>query len=384
MKVASVFCVAASALALVPALAGTQQAGKAQQARPAEPRESENAAAAADPFARPLPEARTWQAIVQAADAADLPAGDEVNLDSSTSAQPIAAATFCALHGLPLKWTQSGWTGEARLIPDVPDPQPDERIRQYRLPATSGTHAAYLQLIEGDTDLTFEARKPSEDELKLMEEKGVELERKPLARDAFVFIVNHQNKVEGLTLEQVHDIYTGKITKWDQVGGADLPIHAYQRNRNSGSQVLMERLVMKGAEMIEPRAMTHRSMIGPINAMNRDPLGLGFTVHYYERFMAPPDDSRRGLRIKNDKGAQPEEPPTRLRRMLAIDGVEPTPQAIADGQYPLTCPVYIVIRKQTPADSPARRLRDWLLTPDGQNLIAAIGYVPLKRSHDHP
>ena len=75
------------------------------------------------------------------------------------------------------------------------------------------THNAYVNLISGDTDLIL-VTYPSDDEQKLAEENNVELEIVPIVKEAFVFFVNKENPVDNLTLEQVQDIYSGKIKNW--------------------------------------------------------------------------------------------------------------------------------------------------------------------------
>jgi len=69
-------------------------------------------------------------------------------------------------------------------------------------------------------------------------------------------------------------------------------------------------------------------------------------------------------------------------RLLAIDGVAPSAKTIAVGSYPLATDVYIVTRKDLPADHPAAKLRDWLLSAEGQRVVADSGYVPVKRVND--
>src|SRR5699024_5634065 len=70
---------------------------------------------------------------------------------------------------------------------------------------------------------------------------GVELEQKAVGRDALVFIVNEDNPVQSLTLAQLRDIYAGRVTNWSEVGGADVPIVAFQRGEDSGSQTLFQK-----------------------------------------------------------------------------------------------------------------------------------------------
>ena len=170
-------------------------------------------------------------------------------------------------------------------------------------------------------------------------------------------MVNYENPLEDLTLKRIRAIYTGEITQWSELVKTVGEIHTYQRNRNSGSQELMEKLVMRGAPMLESPDMILLSMMGPINAISEDPLGIGYSVYFYAAFMYPHE------RIK----------------MIAIDGVPPTSTNIADRSYPLTTEVYAVIRSDASQQSMARLFWDWLLTDEGKEAIAASGYVP---NHD--
>ena len=77
----------------------------------------------------------------------------------------------------------------------------------------SNTHPAYVKLINDEVDLIV-VTEPSEEELALAKEKGVDLEVIPVVKEGFVFYVNGNNKVESLTLEQIQKIYTGEITNW--------------------------------------------------------------------------------------------------------------------------------------------------------------------------
>ena len=94
---------------------------------------------------------------------------------------------------------------------------------------------------------------PSEEELELAAENGVELEVIPVVKEGFVFYVNASNPVDNLTQEQVQSIYSGEITNWKDVGGNDEEIVPYQRPVNSGSQTGMLSLVMKDKTLMEPK-----------------------------------------------------------------------------------------------------------------------------------
>ena len=124
----------------------------------------------------------------------------------------------------------------------------------------SGTHDAYMNLLEGKSDVIIASRDISRNEKVSSEELGVELETAPLAIDALVFIVNPKNPVKNLTADQVRKIYTGEITNWKEVGGVNHSITPYIRNADSGSQEKMETLVMDGLKMIDGAEGTYMHM----------------------------------------------------------------------------------------------------------------------------
>jgi ABC-type phosphate transport system substrate-binding protein len=216
------------------------------------------------------------------------------------------------------------------------------------------THDAYVALAHGTSDVILVAREPSNDELALATQTRIAFDVRPIALDAFVFIANSQNEIAGLTLEQIRAIYGGRVKNWKDVGGADMEIYSVTRGANSGSLELMKKLVMHDLGMIQGGWRMASTMVGTLDKVAQRKDALAYSVYYYERVMNP----------------RPEIKP------LAVDGVLPTSQTIADRSYPLVEPVYVVTRKDITPDGPAAILRDWLLSSDGQKLIAQSGYVP--------
>lgn len=280
-------------------------------------------------------------------------------IDGSTSAQPLQVHLACTIFEIPCSW-QEGWAIDSTIMRYAPDHGIDQSPRLLESINNiihNGTHGAYTNLIQGKTDFVLVARTPSEDELQEARERGVELDVQAIALDAFVFLVNAENPVEDLPLETIRDIYTGSVTQWSDLAGSEGEIHTYQRNRNSGSQELMEKLVMRGEDMIDSPDMILESMMGPINAIKDDPLGIGYSVYFYAKYIFPDENVK----------------------MLAIDSVVPDSDTIAGGSYPLATEVYAVIREGMLQDHAAVQLRNWLLTAEGQEAIAGSGYVPIHR-----
>lgn len=277
-------------------------------------------------------------------------------VDGSTSTHPLDVIIACRL--LNISYYETIWyDGTRRIVPNASEPGKEyiaENITANII--HHGTHDAYVNLINGTTDLVLVARLPSEDELAFAGEKSVELEAKPIALDAFVFILNEKNPIDNLTIEQIQGIYTGAITNWTEVGGNYTDINPYQRDENSGSQELMKTLVMKELEMIDAPDMILYGMMGPINRLSWDENGIGYTVYFFEEFMAPNDHVK----------------------LIGVNGYYPDYENIKTRKYPITTEVYVVIRKDLDKDNNAYKLRDWLLSEEGQSVIEESGYVPIK------
>lgn len=220
----------------------------------------------------------------------------------------------------------------------------------------SKTHNAYVNLINGDTDLIL-VTAPSEDEKKLAKEKGVEFEIVPIVKDAFVFFVNTDNPVESLTLEQIQNIYSGDIKNWKDVGGENERILAYQRPENSGSQSGMLGLVMKGKKMMKPLtetvSQTMEDIIDVISDYSNGKNAIGYSYYYYATQM-----------YTNDK-----------MKMLAVNGIDPTYENIKTGLYELQTQYYAVIRKSEEQNSETRKLLNAMKSERGQNVAKEAGYV---------
>jgi phosphate transport system substrate-binding protein len=288
------------------------------------------------------------------------------SVDGSTTTGPLARLLACDLLAVPCVWSAPASANTERTY--VPDPKaavPSQAASTITGIKFSTTHNAYVNLIEGKTDVLLEARLPSPDELAEASAKGVELETHAFALDAFVFLVNADNLTENMTLATLRDIYAGKITTWSgasiDLGDPAAQIHAYQREPNSGSQELMKQMVMGTTPMVNAPEMVVQTMVGPYNALGGNPvtgaggdrLGLGFSVYYYAAVM-----------FSNPQV-----------KMIGVDGVKPTSATISSRAYPLAAEVYVVTRKDAAAGSPALEYRDWLLSPDGQRVVKQTGYV---------
>ena len=208
-----------------------------------------------------------------------------------------------------------------------------DSVMQYQ-----NTIRGFDALADGKVDMFFTAH-PSEEQLKSAEEKGADLEILPIGREAFVFFVNKDNPVDGLTTQQIRSIYRGEITDWKEVGGASKIINPLTRVKGSGSQTMMEKF-----------------MEGDMLA-SRDPLAIfggsvGYSFRYYLSGMVADGNVK----------------------MLAVDGVYPDADNIRNGSYPISTDFYVVYRSDN-ENGNVKRLAEWLLSDEGQAMIEACGYV---------
>jgi len=223
----------------------------------------------------------------------------------------------------------------------------------------TNTVVGFEELINGQTDIFF-GSKPSDEQLALAEEKGAELVLTPIGREAFVFFVNSGNPVDGLTSEQIRKIYSGEYKSWSKVGGKMIPILAFQRPKNSGSQTRMERF-MGDVPLKEPlEAEYEYSMVGVIKkvaAYQNKLSAIGYSFRYYAEKMFHDD------RVK----------------FLAVDGVYPDTETISDGSYPLTGTLYAVTVKGNDNDNEyIEPFLEWMTGEQGSELVERSGYVGIR------
>ncbi|MBR5959541.1 MAG: substrate-binding domain-containing protein [Clostridia bacterium] len=198
---------------------------------------------------------------------------------------------------------------------------------------------------------------PNADERKAAEDAGVELVYVPFCCDAFVFMVNEDNEVESLTTRQIQQIYTGEIFTWSQVSDKDGTIIAYQRPHGSGSQTAMEEMVMKGLRIqnAEPIYISDgmAEAVAQIGNYENSIDAIGYSYLYYVNTLV----ENSGIKV------------------LAVDGIEPTPENLQSGAYPYSVNYYAVYRKD---DAQTEAFVNWLVSDEGQLAVAQAGYVPLR------
>ena len=236
----------------------------------------------------------------------------------------------------------------------------NKEIKASKMTEFATTPYAYDNLINKVSDLllVYEADDYTK---QMIVESGVELEYYPIGKDALVFIVNAKNKASSLTETQIQDIYQSKITNWKDINGVDMRIEAFQRPELSGSQALIRKLVMREKEMAVPPSVYYfpegmGDIVEVLAEHNNSGNAIGYSVYYYAKNMNAKD----GLKF------------------IGVNGVQPSNETIKDGTYPYVNEFYVVIRKDEPENSPARKLLQWILSQEGTAVVEEAGYVSVR------
>ena len=209
-----------------------------------------------------------------------------------------------------------------------------------------GATRGIVDVVEGKADLGGTCRHV----LPRQEERGVKLI--PLGWDALVVLVHPSNTVKNLSLDQLKDIYTGKVSNWKQVGGADRKILVVARSgKISGVGRMFRELVFKNPEQdFTPNAKIVEESAGVEQEVEKDPGAIA---------------------VSGVSSAQ-----KRAVKLVQVNGKAPTNENIKDGSYLLYRPLYLVVKQQ--ASDEVGKFVAFALSDAGQAVISGEGTVNLK------
>jgi len=222
-----------------------------------------------------------------------------------------------------------------------------------------GSGTGIAALINGTVDIANASRQMKDDEIDAARENGVDPVEHVVAIDALAVIVHLDNPVSQLTIDQLADIFSGRVSNWQAVGGHDAPIVILSRETNSGTHVyFLEEVVRKGdeenADIFAPQTLLMPSSFGIISELRRNPNAIGYDglgyVTEHEKVIAV---------------ARDEQSPYIL----------PSAETGANGSYPISRGLYMYT-----AGQPTGVIADyinWIQGQAGQTIVADLGFVPL-------
>lgn len=221
-----------------------------------------------------------------------------------------------------------------------------------------GSGTGIAAMINGTVDIANASRAMKPEEIAAAEANGTTPVEFVVARDAIAVVVHPSNPVDGLTLRQISDIYTGKITNWSQVGGENRPIVLLSRESNSGTYVyFLENVIRLGDKesdlLFSPDTLLMPSSEGISTEVRQNPNAIGYDGLGY----VTPDQKM--VAVARDA----EDP-------YVLSSIE----TVNDDSYPISRPLYMYT-----AGQPTREIKaylDWILG-EGQALVPKLGFVPL-------
>ena len=223
-----------------------------------------------------------------------------------------------------------------------------------------GSGTGLAALINGTTDIANASRKITPEEISDAGKNGIQPHEIEIARDAIAVIVHPANPVQRLTLPQISDIYSGKITNWREVGGEDRPIVLLSRESNSGTHVFFLANVVRLGQSNNKTLFSVDTLLLPSSEgimaeVRQNPNAIGYDGLGY----ITPDVKLVAV------AAQP-------------DGefVQPSVETVNNGKYPIARPLFMYTRGEPAGE--IKQYLDWILGPAGQQIVGQLGFVPLK------
>ncbi len=216
-----------------------------------------------------------------------------------------------------------------------------------------GSGVGISALINGSTDIATSSRPMKASEIEKLKARyntlGIEI---PCAKDGISIYLNKANGVSELTLKQIGQIYSGKITNWKQVGGVDETIKLYGRESSSGTFVFFKDNVVKTD--FAPSCQSLPGTAAIVNAVKKDKFGIGYGGAAYA-------EGVKDCKVKKDDKSP---------------GILPTAETIKNKTYPISRYLYMYLRNRP--TGVMKSYIDWILSAEGQKIITEVGYFPVK------
>ncbi len=213
----------------------------------------------------------------------------------------------------------------------------------------SGSGNGAKSLINGMCDIATMSRFMKDEEFKAAVAKGVYPVGTVVAIDGLAIVVHPSSPVQGLTIERIRDIYTGKITNWKEVGGPNVAIVVISRDTNSGTYESFESLVMNKQKISDKAEYVGSS--GAIRArVQSTPAAIGYV----------------GLGFVD-----------KTLKALKVNGVIPDNATVISGEYPIARPLFMFTNGVPKPGSKLYNFLNLYLTQKGQQIVEEIGFVPV-------
>jgi phosphate transport system substrate-binding protein len=237
-----------------------------------------------------------------------------------------------------------------------------EKYPEIRIAVTGGGSGTGIAgLINGTVDIANASRQMKPEEIEKAQANGITPVEHVIASDAIAIVVHPSNPVDRLTLQQLSDVFSGRITNWSEVGGEDRPIVLLSRESNSGTHVyFLEEVVRLGEKenktLFSPDTLLMPSSEGISAEVRQNPNAIGYDGLGY----VTPDDQKTIAVAASPDGLY----------------VKPSIETVNRGTYPISRDLYMYTAGE-PEGAIAEYLA-WIRSPEGQVIVGELGFVPLE------
>lgn len=169
----------------------------------------------------------------------------------------------------------------------------------------------------------------------------------------FALVTNKGVGVENLTIEQIQDIFTGKTTNWNQLGGKNINITIVNRSKSSGTRAAFKNTILKENDEKEGLGITQDSTSAALKAVKE----TDGSVSYVALSNLMTDKDKEGVTL------------------IKINGIEPTDKNIVDNQYPFWSYEYMITKGEP--ENEVKAFIDFIKSDENKGTVEKLGYIPM-------
>lgn len=234
-----------------------------------------------------------------------------------------------------------------------------------------GSGTGIAALLNGTATIANISRELKEREYKNAEARGIEPYQIKVALDGIAIIVNPDNKIDTLLIDQIRDIFSGKIKYWSEVGGDNERIVLYGRENSSGTYEYFKNIILENEESenvidfaTSTQVLQGTSALGEAVALDRRGIGYGGVGYFFGR------KDLKVIHIKAGKNSSAVSP---------VEDGKVNYKAIHSGEYPLSRYLYCYTNGKPEGD--IKNYIDFITSAEGQKIVEQMEYIPLFREN---
>ncbi len=225
--------------------------------------------------------------------------------------------------------------------------------KKARIAVTGGgSGVGIASLINKTADIAMASRNIKSSEVEALKNKGINVEEVVLGYDGITVIINHDNHIKNLDKKTLAGIFAGEITNWKELGGDDAKIVVLSRDSSSGTHAYFKEEILRGGDSKSVVEYGQDTLYMPSNqAILQEVAKSKYAIGYI------------GMGYMNDTVDS-----------LAVDGVKPTFETVADKTYPIAREVFWYV--DSARDGVTKEVVDFAVSSKGQEIVKEEGFVP--------